>query len=641
MSRKIQQHMYTRERKGIFHDTAGYDTIAVSEGLEPSFVKKYLHPFCYYHAPKTLRERGEKDPSLYPPAVTIVQPETGDLVMGQAVFIPSDFTGTRSTYFMHTYVIPPLRKEEWVQRPEMLFHLEAFQTAYDLSNGPVLPELDVVPFHDTAILEHEILKALGISHDHFQQLLFAVMTSISGKKKVFISLNVPLQEYTNCALLLLELLYLYLPYSYRRNLGAITFTSEPETKTYIHVTFFEPGTLNIGDRSIEKQFVFDFSRGFISGVSAAVEQSEYLGIALQHLTEMKRMDDFFKFAEMALAGLPEEEKNSLASYNQLTGLYLTWKNGDFDLYLNDKLRFLNNLVKYLQLKSEEKPELLELFLRILDNEKMTDDWSIARFYTEFVVSVNNLVRFEGVCLFLLETLRFYHKDPLYLELWKIIERDRLTYESLVCSISEKADYEYLLNLYLNLRINDLKLEEITCLGEIISDELLVKVKVETTRDYFLILKVLSKLLYSPTESTSQFIKLLTRNGRDQLNKVLQRILCEFSTPIPIQLFFVAFETSGDGVDYPKLFDFIIDHFNENTMCSFIKKNANLVATDLLYRKSLKIYFITHPKSIWKDKKWRKELQDVNDGKFKLLIKEVEKDTANPLVRFLKKTGINF
>ncbi len=344
---------------------------------------------------------------------------------------------------------------------------------------------------------------------------------------------------------------------------------------------------------------------------------------------------------MQPAGLAEEEKHSLTSYNQLTGLYLTWKNGDFDLYLNDKLRFLNNLVKYLQLKSEEKSELVELFLRILDNEKMDDDWSMARFYTESVVSVNSLVRFDEVCSFLLETLRFYQKDPLYLELWKIIERDRLTYESLVCTISEEPDYEYLLNLYLNLRINDIKLEEIACLGEIISNELLIKVKGETTRDHLLILKVLSKLLNFPTESASQFIKLLTKNGREQLNKTLQRILCELSSPIPIQLFFVAFETSDDSVDYPKLLDFLIDHYNENTMCSIIKENAHLVATDLLYRKSLKIYFMTHPNSIWKDKKWRKELQDVNDDKFKLLIKEVEKDTANPLVRFLKKNGINF
>ncbi|TWD97397.1 hypothetical protein FB550_1102 [Neobacillus bataviensis] len=469
-------------------------------------------------------------------------------------------------------------------------------------------------------MEHEILKALGISNDHFQQLLFAVMTSISGKKKVFISLNVPLQEYTNYALLLLELLFLYLPYAYRRNLGAITFTSEPETRTYIHVTFFEPGTLNIRDRSIEKQFVFDFSRRFISGVPAAVEQSEYLDIALQHLSEMKRMDDFFKFAEMVLAGLAEEEKHSLTSYNQLTGLYLTWKNGDFDLYLNDKLRFLNNLVKYLQFKSEEKSELVKLFLRILDNEKMADDWSMARFYTESVVSVNSLVRFDEVCLFLLETLRFYQKDPLYLELWKIIECNRLAFESLACYISNQPDYAYLLKDYLNLRINNLKLEDITFFKEIITDDFVAEIKEDILRDHFLILKVIFKLINLPTESVSHMLKLLTRNGREQLNRILQRILCELSLPIPIQLFFVAFETSGDGVDYPKLLDFLIDHYNENTMCSFIKENAHLVATDLLYRKSLKIYFITHPNSIWKDKKWRKELQDVNDGKFKLFIK---------------------
>jgi len=107
--------MYTRERGGIFHATDGYDTIAISEGLDHAFVKKYLHPFCIYHSPKILAERGEKDASIYPEAVTMFQPETGDLVIGQAVFVPADFTGTRSTYFMHNYIIPWAQKEEWIK----------------------------------------------------------------------------------------------------------------------------------------------------------------------------------------------------------------------------------------------------------------------------------------------------------------------------------------------------------------------------------------------------------------------------------------------------------------------------------------------------------------------------------------------
>ncbi len=65
---------------------------------------------------------------------------------------------------------------------------------------------------------------------------------------------------------LLELLFHYLPFSFREKLGALTFSSEPEGKKYIHIMFFEPGTLNPRNRSLEKQFIFDFSKQRISGV---------------------------------------------------------------------------------------------------------------------------------------------------------------------------------------------------------------------------------------------------------------------------------------------------------------------------------------------------------------------------------------
>ncbi len=138
--RKIQQQVYTRERGGIFHTTAGYDTIAISEDLDKAFVKKYLHPICIYSPPKALTERGEKNNSLYPEALTIIQPETGDLIIGQAVYVPADFTGQRSTYFMHNYIIPQERKDEWLQNPAKLFQMNDFKTSYDIGLGQVLPE---------------------------------------------------------------------------------------------------------------------------------------------------------------------------------------------------------------------------------------------------------------------------------------------------------------------------------------------------------------------------------------------------------------------------------------------------------------------------------------------------------------------
>lgn len=38
--KKVQQQMYTRERRGIFRSTEGFDTIARSLGLEHGFIKR-------------------------------------------------------------------------------------------------------------------------------------------------------------------------------------------------------------------------------------------------------------------------------------------------------------------------------------------------------------------------------------------------------------------------------------------------------------------------------------------------------------------------------------------------------------------------------------------------------------------------
>ena len=57
----IQQQLYTRERSGIFRGTEGFDTVAVSDGLDAVFIKKLLHPVCGYDAPTELASRGEKE----------------------------------------------------------------------------------------------------------------------------------------------------------------------------------------------------------------------------------------------------------------------------------------------------------------------------------------------------------------------------------------------------------------------------------------------------------------------------------------------------------------------------------------------------------------------------------------------------
>ena len=453
MSGKIQQQLYTRERGGVFSSTDGFDTIAVSEGLDKAFVKKYLHPFCLYYAPKALTTSGQKEASLYPEAVTLFQPETGDMVIGQAVYVPADFTGQRSAYFMHNYVIPSGLKEEYIKNSTKVFQIRNFNTSYDIEQGKVLPELDTVEHGGQDVLAEKdaLFEKLGITDSHFKQLLFAVMTSIAGKKKVFISLNVPLQDYSKYAMQLLELLYLYLPYAHRRKLGAMTFSSAPETKNYIHVTFFEPGTLNYGDRSIEKQFIFDFADGRISGVAIEGERHEYIEFALSHFSKSERIDDFLDFAEASLSGLPTEQQLELSSYYQLTDLYLTLNGGDTSIYSKNKVGFVTGLMKFLQVHHEEKPEMVELFLKLLREEKMAADEDFALDYIQAVLNINKILGRDEPFSFILETVNYHRNHPLFGQLWKLLEQDKPSHERILNLMNGNPGYGVVLEQYFGER----------------------------------------------------------------------------------------------------------------------------------------------------------------------------------------------
>ena len=120
----IEQQMYTRERRGIFRTNEGYDTVAVSKGLDPNMVKKVLHPFCTYDAPAELTASGEKDGSQYPESIHLYHTEQGASVLGRSIYQAQDFTGLRSAFFTHHYVIPAERSEEVVNGFRQWLHAD-------------------------------------------------------------------------------------------------------------------------------------------------------------------------------------------------------------------------------------------------------------------------------------------------------------------------------------------------------------------------------------------------------------------------------------------------------------------------------------------------------------------------------------
>lgn len=368
---KIAQQMYTRERRGVYRMAEGFDTVAKSESLDNNFVKKVLHPFCLYDAPSELAARGERDETVYPTALHLFHADNGDTVIGQSRYQAADFTGQRSAFFAHNYIVPSSRAEEIVHNYGEWLHAD-FATSYEGELGGTLPELSSIPVMRKDRRPDPIagLRLLGIDEELFKALLQAVMLSVAGKKKIYVALNVQITELTERAVELTEILYSALPYEFRRRLGVITYANEPQSRKYIHLTFVEKSSLRPGDRSTEKDFTFDLATGRMGNVDFGETRQPYADLIWKlMLLNPGDMDDFIGFADQIVQEQRVEQKLSLAFYNELAVFYEI-EQGNENLYTENKSAVLNGLLSHLQGEGaiNSKARLNDIFLERFDRE---------------------------------------------------------------------------------------------------------------------------------------------------------------------------------------------------------------------------------------------------------------------------------
>ncbi|OIB01905.1 hypothetical protein AK95_03100 [Paenibacillus sp. LC231] len=351
-SRTIQQQMYTRERRGIFRSAEGFDTVARSSGLEASFIKKVLHPFCQYEAPAELTARSEREAAAYPAALHLFHTETGETVLGRSVFQPADFTGLRSAFFTHHYVIPDGFLEDehsayqtWLQA--------SFADHYDIEEGVDLPQLPAIPVEadSQAAFSYKkapaLLQELGIDEKVFKQLLYACISAAAGKKKVYIVLDVPVEQLSAKAEQLLFVLFGRLPYALRQVLGFVTYAKEPQSKKGLHLMFVEKGSLRLSDRSIEKDYLFELAAGRVINADLKWSEQPYLDFAWETLLDPDRSERFFAFAEQMLADMEPGLGILLDSYDDLCVLFQI-EEGQEGLYHEHKHAVLRAILLYLK-----------------------------------------------------------------------------------------------------------------------------------------------------------------------------------------------------------------------------------------------------------------------------------------------------
>ncbi|MEO2207642.1 hypothetical protein ABGV42_28435 [Paenibacillus pabuli] len=383
MTPPIEQQMYTRERRGVFRTTEGFDTVAASPGLDPSFIKKILHPYCVYDAPAELSGRSEKDQAKFPPSIHLIHLESGETILGQNVYQSADFTGLRSAFFAHNYVLSPERSEEQMKQGNWLDAV--FATSYDIEQGTVLPALTELPGAPLngreaatgagagtsvrSVAPADMLAALKMNETLFKRLLYAVMQAVATRRKVYIALDLPAEEISAGAKELLRLLYAALPYAFRRQLGFMTFAKEPQAKKGVHLQFVERGTLRPKDRNTEKDFTFDLATGRVSHADVSVAQLPYAEFAWSLLQDPIAADAFYTFADEMLSGTEPGRELSIQAYGELSMFYRL-EQGMEELYLNDKGGVLSGLLTYLKPEGgvQRRSRLNELFLTLLSRE---------------------------------------------------------------------------------------------------------------------------------------------------------------------------------------------------------------------------------------------------------------------------------
>ena len=243
----IQQHCYTRAQRGLFRQSEGYDTVARSDGLTEAFIKERLHPFCYYHPSRILQAK-RVPAAEFPRAFTVVQFPEGSTLIGQTVYVETDFTGQRPTFFTHNYVMPQAEAGSFA--PCLLKRLYFFTE----SDWDQLPELDTLPMNDGEANVADEPGPLPFDEARLLQLVDAIADAVSGSRKVYVAFP------SSCWIFpVLTWLYDRLPEDVLQVLGFTTFSREPVNKKFLHLIFMDKGCM--GDVRSEWDYVFDFNTG--------------------------------------------------------------------------------------------------------------------------------------------------------------------------------------------------------------------------------------------------------------------------------------------------------------------------------------------------------------------------------------------
>jgi len=310
----IEQQYYTRERKGIFSRTPGYDTVAKSKGLDKEFITSTLHRLCFYEAPASLA--GEEDAAKYPISLFCVNTEDNKMIIGQSVFAGKDYTGQRNRYFTHNYVVSEEERDKYIVSPDRIIYSSGFAREYDIEKGiniPEVSEINITKNDDCFNSIEDMFLAAGMNSELFINLIKASFDAAQYGKRIYIVLDSEINRVTELAKGILKYLYRVLPFAVRRKIGFITYMKEPKLKDLINIVFLCKGSIKRFTTELKAGYVFDLaSKNFyLDGIDE--EYHVFLNFVMDNIENGEVLNDFFYKADKFC----DEDKFSISEYDQL------------------------------------------------------------------------------------------------------------------------------------------------------------------------------------------------------------------------------------------------------------------------------------------------------------------------------------
>lgn len=315
----IEQYYYMGEIGTLFSQTGGSNIEVKTPLLKLDYIKKNIHPLCHYDISSELKKNVDADENKYPPNFLIFPTFTGELIVGQAIYKGKNLAGLGPMFFMHNFVLSENEKRRHLKEPEKLFGITGFITGYSDVDGRELPTLAAIPyerrepyFENRALL----FSKLGMDEVLFYKLMYATFIVATCKKKIYIVLNVPIEELEEMAKALLYHLYLHMPWCVTEKLGVCTYSSKLETKKSMQITFLDQYTLRYDDK-ISKEFIFDFVNKKFLNVEQEMVLEPYMRICSQYVHNKLVWEKFNKWIDDLSGMLEDKSEKEIDYYSQV------------------------------------------------------------------------------------------------------------------------------------------------------------------------------------------------------------------------------------------------------------------------------------------------------------------------------------